>query len=108
METMKLNVYNEDGTLEKTVEAEMIDLEFGTIRSLMELLNIENVDDTTGLLKTVYGAWDDITGILNRAFPEMLYEDWDHVKLKELIPLLMDILKYSFTEILTIPRDEKN
>lgn len=105
---MKLNVYDKTGNIKKAVEAEMIDLEFGTIRSLMELLKIEDVSDTTGLLRMVYNAWDEITGILNNAFPDMKHDDWDHVKLKELIPLLLDILKYSFSEILTIPGDEKN
>ena len=38
----------------------------------------------------------------------MKYEDWDHVKLKELMPVIIGILKYSFGEILTIPKDPKN
>lgn len=108
MNNLKLNVYAEEGFVVKTFEANPIDLEFGTIRSLMELLNIENIEDTTTLLKSIYGAWKDLKVILNRCFPEMTYEDWEHVKLKELLPLIVDILKYSFAEILTIPKDPKN
>lgn len=108
MNNLKLNVYAEEGFVIKTFEANPIDLEFGTIRSLMELLNIENIEDTTTLLKSIYGAWSDLKVILKRCFPEMEYEDWEHVKLKELLPLVVDILKYSFAEILTIPKDPKN
>ena len=103
-----LNVYDGYGDITKTVTANTVDLEFGTIRSIMELLNIDSIDDTDELLKTVYGAWDNLVLILNRCFPDMDYEDWEHVKLKELMPVLINILKYSFGEILTIPNDSKN
>lgn len=107
MEAIKLNVYDASGKVTKTVEARMIDLEFGTIRSLMELLRVDSLDDTMQLMQTIYSAWDELTGILDQCFPEMNYSDWDHVKLKELVPLVIDILKFSFSEILTIPK-EKN
>ena len=105
---MKLNVYNENGEVIKTCEAKAIDLEFGTIRSLMELLNIENINDTFQLLKTVYDAWEQVTVILSKCFPEIEDDEWEHVKVNELLPVIVDILKYSFTEMLTIPNDSKN
>lgn len=105
---LKLNVYDENGAIKKECKAEMLDLEFGTVRSLMELLNIEDINDTGTLLRTIYSAWDEITKLLNRCFTDMEYEDWDHVRVKELLPLVIDILKYSFSEILSIPSDSKN
>jgi hypothetical protein len=35
-------------------------------------------------------------------------EDWDNVKVSELIPVILEILKYSFTQMLSIPTDSKN
>lgn len=105
---IKLNVYNEKDDVVKTVEAKIIELRFGTIRSLMELLNVENIDDTSDLLKTVYGAWDSLTNILGRVFPDMTDEDWENIKLSELIPVILMILKDSFVQILAIPTDSKN
>ena len=102
---LNLNVYDKSGKIVKTCNAEMIDLEFGTIRSLMEILIVENIEDTGELLSSVYGAWSELTEVLNQCFPEMEYEDWNHVKLKELIPLIINILKYSFAEILSIPKN---
>lgn len=108
MDVIKLNVYNDDDEIVKTVEGRMIDLRFGTIRRLMELLKIEDVDDTKELLTKVYSAWEQLTRILSRVFPEMNEEDWDGVKLSELMPLLVLILKTSFVYLMRIPTDSKN
>ena len=35
-------------------------------------------------------------------------EDWDNVRLKELIPIVLDIIKYSAASLVTIPSDSKN
>lgn len=103
-----LNVYDDNDNIVKTSEAKLIDLRFGTIRSLMELLKVDDIDDTAELLKTVYGAWSQIIGILNRVFPDMTEEDWENIKLSELLPILVVILKSSFVQILSIPSDSKN
>lgn len=105
---IKLNVYDDENNIVKTSTAEVMELKFGSIRSLMKLLNVDDIDDTAQLLKVVYGAWEQLTKILNGCFPDMTDEDWDNVKLSELIPVLMTILKYSFTQMLTIPSDSKN
>ncbi|MBO5840609.1 MAG: hypothetical protein J6Q86_04210 [Methanobrevibacter sp.] len=104
---MKLNVYNKDGEVIKTVEGNNIDIKFGHIRSIMKLLNVDNIDDTYDLLNSVYSAWEKLTEILSECFPEMEEEDWENVRIKELIPELIQIIKDSFAEILTIPK-EKN
>jgi hypothetical protein len=108
MEKLVLNVYDNEDNIVKTSTAELVELKFGSIRKLMKLLNIDNIDDTSELLKVLYGAWEQITKVLTGCFPDMTDEDWDNVKVSELIPVLMGILKYSFTQMLTIPTDSKN
>lgn len=100
-----LNVYNEKGEIVKTVEAHPLDLTFGSIRALMEVLGVDEIGDTAELLRKVYSAWDQVTVVLSRVFPEMEYDDWEHVPLKELIPVLFNIIQFSVTEILLIPKD---
>ena len=92
----------------KTATAEVTELKFGSIRSLMKLLKVDDINDTAQLLKVVYGAWEQLTKILNGCFPDMTDEDWDNVKLNELVPAILQILKTSFTSILKIPNDSKN
>lgn len=103
-----LNVYDKDNNIVKTCEAVDADLKFGAIRSIMKLLNIDDIDDTAQLLKTVYSAWEQLTAILSQCFPDMEDEDWDNVKLEELIPVIVGILRTSFGKILTIPSNSKN
>ena len=105
---IKLNVYDDENNVVKTSKAELIELKFGAVRSLMKLLNIDDINDTAQLLKIVYGAWEQLTKILNSCFTDMTDEDWDNVKISELMPVIVAILKYSFTQMLTIPTDSKN
>lgn len=106
---MKITVYDTSGkNVVKTVEAQPLDLTFGTIRSLIGLLNIDNIEETGELFKMITDAWDQVTDILDQVFPGMEYEDWENVKLKELVPTIIEILKFSFNEILKIPKDPKN
>lgn len=106
MENLTLNVYDHDGVMvEKMFTAKKIDLMFGTIRKLMELLKIEELDSSVEMMKTIYSAWDDIKGVLGAAFPDVTDEDWDHVKIKELLPIIVGIAKYSVSEITKIPID---
>lgn len=103
-----LNVYDNENNIVKTCEAVDADLKFGAIRSIMKLLNIDDINDTARLLKVVYSAWEQLTAILSQCFPDMEEEDWDNVKLEELIPVIVGILRTSFGKILTIPSDSKN
>ena len=105
---MKLTVYDANGNVKKTAAAEMIDLEFGTVRKLMELLDIEKIDDTWALLQVVNSAWKEITTVLSRCFRDMDPDDWDHVKVKDLIPVVIEIMRYAMGEILGLPGDTKN
>lgn len=108
MSQIEIKAYDNEGNVTKICTAKMIDLKFGTIRAIMEVLNVENINDTAQLLNTIYGAWDQVVDILTECFPDMEKDDWENVKLKELMPVIMNILRYSFSEILTIPKDPKN
>ena len=104
---LELNVY-ENGTVKKTCTAHTIDFEFGTVRAIMKVLKIDDRNDIGELIIAIYDVWDELVAILGQCFPEMEEEDWDHVKLKELIPILLNIAKVSFKEMFRIPQDPKN
>ena len=106
---IKINVYEEDmKTVKKEVSAELIEIPFGTIRKFMDLFDVENLEDTTKILTIVAKSWKDVVRILNRVFPDMTEEDWDGVSTKELLQVIIKVLKFAFADILKIPTDEKN
>lgn len=100
---MQINVRNKKGEIIKACEAKKTDLSFGMIRALVELLQIEDTTDTNQILRAVLNAWDSLIIILSEAFPDMESDDWNNVPLKEVVPVVIDILKYSFSELLQIP-----
>lgn len=103
-----LKIYDADGkNIVKTYMSSTYDLMFGTIKRLMELLKIEDMNDQLEMLKVIYGAWEEIKTVLAGVFPDVQPDEWEHVKVKELLPLILDIAKFSVQEIFSIPK-EKN
>lgn len=106
---LTLNIYDEKGVnIVKTYKSSTYDLMFGTVMSLMDLLKIEDLNNSFELLKVVHSAWAEITAVLSGVFPDVTDEDWKHVKIKELLPLIVSIAKFSISEMLSIPANEKN
>ena len=103
-----LKIYDDSGkNVVKSYESKTYDLMFGTVMKLMELLKIEDMDNQLEMLKTIYGAWEEIKTVLAGVFPEATDDDWKHVRVKELLPMILEIAKFSVTEMFTIPT-EKN
>ena len=107
-EAITIKIYNEKGEVTKEASAKPLDLRFGSVRKIMEILNIETAGDTYDLLKTVYNAWDEVTGVLGECYPEITPEEWDNVRMKELLPAIVGIVKAALAEIVKIPTDKKN
>lgn len=106
---IELKVYNKDGkTVKKICEGETCDLMFGTVRKLMKCLDFEKEKDNMQLLKDVYSVWDELVGILEECFPEMQEEDWENVKVNELLPVLLKILIGAVNRLGGIPTESKN
>lgn len=103
-----LKIYDNKGkNIIKTYESSEYDLMFGTVMSLMDLLQIENLDDQLELLKVIHGAWNEVKEVLSGVFPEVTDDEWKHVKVKELLPIIIDIAKFAVSDMLSVPT-EKN
>ena len=107
MEELVLNIYDEDDKVVKTCKAQFVELKFGAIRSLMKLLKVDEIENNLELMNTIYEAWDKLTKILSKCFPDITDADWDNVKMSELVPVVVSILKSSFAKMMDIPK-EKN
>ena len=106
---IKLNIYDDDfNEVIETVEAQLVKVPFGTIRKLMTVFNIDNLKDTKAILEIVLKMWDDVVKILDRIFPGLEDEDWDHVDTQELVGVILQLLKFSAKKLTEIPTDSKN
>lgn len=104
-----LKIYDKTGKkVEKEVKGETYEIMFGTIQEIMSLLEITEYTDSWTLLKKVSGVYNELTNVLDGVFPGVSADEWKRVRLKELIGLLLEIFKVTFTELLTIPSDQKN
>ena len=109
MNNLILKIYGDGGkTVVKSHEAKTYDLMFGTVMKLMDLLKIEDVENNMEILKILHGAWDEIKSVLAEVFPEVTDDDWKHVKVKELLPIIIGIAKFAVKDMMSIPTDGKN
>lgn len=106
-EKFTINVYDKDRNIIKTSTSIDCEIRFGSVRKIMALLDMDDINDTTALLKTIYGAWDQTTKVLSECFPDMQEEDWDNVYIHELVPVIVGIAKTSLAKIFDVP-SEKN
>jgi len=105
---LKLKIYDENNEVKREVKAEFVDIKTGTIRRMMRLLKIDDVDNTAELFKLVSQVWDELVKVLDQIFPGVTEEEWDYVSLSDLMPIVINVLKASFTQMAKIPNNSKN
>lgn len=100
---MKLDVYKFDAEtgrtsqteIEKTVTAETYDLMFGTVEDILGLLDaIGDTTDADAVLKAITVNWDKLCVLLLDVFPEMTRDDLKHVKVREVVPVIVELFKF--------------
>ena len=106
MNNLTLNIYDDNDEIIKTVEASFVSLRFGTIQKLTKLLKVEEIENTAELLNILMDAWEEVTKILNKVFPDVEENEWANVKIDELLPIVVSTLKGSFSYMLTIPQGQ--
>lgn len=107
---LTLNIYDKSGKeVVKVLKSSTYDLMFTTIRKIMAILKVESLDNNVEILKIICEAWDEVVDVLSAVFPDAKESDWDGVKVKELVPVVMDIAKFAITDALIIPsKNSKN
>ena len=103
---LKITVYDDNDNVMKECTAQTVDVKFGQVAAIMELLDVEAMDNSMELLKTVRKAWKQLTRILSKIFPDMEDDDWENVSVKELLPVVVVIIKDSIAEMLAIPKSK--
>ena len=98
MAELKLNIY--DGKrVEKTYVADEIDIMFGTVEDLLEVIDFDNLNDEKEVVKVVIKTLNNLKPFLKQIFDGLTDDEIKRTKVKELVPLFVDIVKYTMDEL---------
>ena len=101
MADLKLNIYN-GKSIEKTYVAEEIDIMFGTVEDLLDVINFDNLKDENEVVKVVIATLKNLKPFLKQIFDGLTDEEIKRTKIKELVPLFVKIVTYSIEELKSI------
>ena len=92
MAKIELNIYdNETKELKKTYSVDSIDLMFGTVEDILAVVDLDKLDDNTEVAKMIVKGWSQLKPFLKDIFPGLTDDDIKGVKIKEMIPVFMQI-----------------
>ena len=98
MADLKLNIY--DGkSIEKTYVAEEIDIMFGTVEDLLDVIDFDNLSDEKEVVKVVIKTLNNLKPFLKQIFDGLTDDEIKRTKVKELVPLFVDIVTYTMEEL---------
>lgn len=109
MKEFTLDIYKGNKKV-KTVKAKRAELTMGVVRKLTNLINFEKEKTAAEMNKLMFDLWNPLTELLGVLFPDVTEEEWDGVRVKDMIKLIMDVTTAAVSEALEIPTDgtEKN
>lgn len=95
---MKLNIYKNQREVEKTYEVDAYDIMYGTVQDVLEVLDsgMDNLNDNTQVLKVIADNRGKLEDLLLDIFggEGLTKDELRKIKLKELVPLFLDLFKY--------------
>lgn len=95
MADIKLNIYKADNKneVEKTYTADTYDLMLGTVEDIMAVVDFDKLDNNMEVGKMVLKAYPQLKPFLKDIFEGLTDEELKHIKVKELIPLFVEVFK---------------
>lgn len=100
-----LNIYK-GKEIEKVYTANEFDIMFGTVEDLINLVDVDrlsgNVTDTDfigAVAVLLKGGFDQVKSLLKELFPEVTDDELKRTKMKDVIGILAQVLKYGFAEM---------
>ena len=94
---MKLNIYKNQKEIEKTYSVNEYDIMYGTVQDILAVLDeVEDLNDSKKLMDVINANKTKIDDLLLDIFggEGMTAEELRRIKLKELIPVFMDLFAY--------------
>ena len=104
-----LNVYDpQTKNIAKQYTAETVDIMFGTIEDLIEVVDVEKLNDNMEWAKFIAMSLKKLKPLLKEVFTGLTDDELKNTKIKELIPLFVNIFKYMMSEINDLGSGSKN
>lgn len=104
-----LNIYDpETKLISKQYTAETVDIMFGTVEDIIEVIDVEKLSDNMEWVKVITVSMKKLKPLLKEVFVGVTDEELKNTKIKELIPLFINILKYMINEINGLGGSSKN
>ena len=95
---MKINIYKNQREIEKTYEVDEYDIMYGTIQDIFEVLDdgLDKLKDEDQMLKLVTENRSKLEDLILDIFASegLTKEELRRTKLKELVPLFIDLFAY--------------
>ena len=98
MADLRLNIYN-GKNIEKTYVADEIDIMFGTVEDLLDVIDFDNLNDEKEVVKVVIKTLNNLKPFLKQIFDGLTDDEIKRTKVKELVPLFVDIVTYTMEEL---------
>ena len=95
-------------TKNKPYTAESIDISFGTMEDIINVLDFDNLSDTKQIGVAVLKASKQIKPFLKELFPEVTDEELRTVKTSNIIGIFKRIYKYATEELGNLNEKTKN
>lgn len=104
-----LNIYDEQTKMiAKQYTAQTADIMFGTIEDLIEVIDIDKLNDNMEWAKVIVMAMKKLKPLLKEVFVGLTDEELKNTKVKELVPLFINIIKFMMSEIKSVGGGSKN
>lgn len=95
-----LNIYDpKTKEIAKTYTAETVDIMFGTVEDIIEVIDMDKLNDNMVWAKVIGVAIKQLRPLLKEVFDGLTDEELKCTKIKELVPLFKDIFKFIMSEI---------
>lgn len=100
---LTLKVYTHDAEtgrtsqtdVSKVVTAEAYDIMFGTVEDILGLLDaVGDGSDDSAVIRAVTSNWEKLCTLLLDVFPDLTREDLKHIKVREVVPVMVGLFRY--------------
>jgi hypothetical protein len=104
-----LNVYDPETKLvAKQYRAETVDIMFGTVEDIIDIVDVDKLDDNMELAKILIISMKKLKPLLKEVFTGVTDEELKNTSIKELIPLFKDIISFMMSELNGLGNGSKN